>query len=393
MALLNWGNALSQAGKGMATVGLEGVKATMEQDKIRLAADLAAKEGILSDTRRAEAALDLAGKQGEIAAEAARTLADVNTASAQELKDRSLAEIAARNKGPEALAALMNAQSNKALNDFTLTNARELKVLQTNLKNITGTDAAAESRRLDIKAQISAQSATAATIAADRTGAIALLSTTGIELSRATEKRNMAAATLAFDPTNPDARAALDSAIETERYAFSNYQGSVENAKRNVAGFQPSPISTLGTGTGTGTGTPAPAPAPAPGAGAGTAKPAALPLFKGQPVTEAPGVLTRIGTSVTNALAAQGRRETDMAEAAARPYYKAAADEINAAFNNKREVRIPGGVPRLKSVMNFDPKLLDPVVRDYAARLPKPGSSSALTPNTDDDPIGLRNGR
>jgi len=52
MALLNWGNALSQAGKGLATVGLEGVKATLEQDKIRLAAKLAEEATIRGEERK-----------------------------------------------------------------------------------------------------------------------------------------------------------------------------------------------------------------------------------------------------------------------------------------------------------------------------------------------------
>jgi hypothetical protein len=52
MALLNWGNALSQAGKAMATVGLEGVKSTLEQDKIRLAADLAEQSTIRAEDRK-----------------------------------------------------------------------------------------------------------------------------------------------------------------------------------------------------------------------------------------------------------------------------------------------------------------------------------------------------
>ena len=52
MALLNWGNALSEAGKSMQTMGLEGVKSVLEQDKIRLADELASKREETSDIRR-----------------------------------------------------------------------------------------------------------------------------------------------------------------------------------------------------------------------------------------------------------------------------------------------------------------------------------------------------
>lgn len=52
MGLLNWGNALSEAGKSMQTMGLEGVKSVLEQDKIRLADELASKREETSDIRR-----------------------------------------------------------------------------------------------------------------------------------------------------------------------------------------------------------------------------------------------------------------------------------------------------------------------------------------------------
>lgn len=279
MALLNWGNALSQAGKAMATVGLEGVKSTLEQDKVRLAADLAAKEGALSDERRATAALGLANLQGEIAATAASTLfgnqqtaaatlVQTNKDAAAELQKSALALQAARDKSPEALATLLNAQSAKALNDFNLVNAKTLTGLQDELKKVTGTDAAAEAQRAEIKSRISAQGTTAATIAADRTGATALLAATGAELSRATTERTKAAAALAAgDPTEPNAIAALDAAIETEKYASSVYKSAVEHGSRNIPGFKPPPIPILGAPA---SGTPAPGTGPpAPGAGNG----------------------------------------------------------------------------------------------------------------------------
>ena len=52
MALLNWGNALAEAGKSMQTMGLEGVKSVLEQDKIRLADELASKREEARDIRQ-----------------------------------------------------------------------------------------------------------------------------------------------------------------------------------------------------------------------------------------------------------------------------------------------------------------------------------------------------
>jgi hypothetical protein len=49
MGLLNWGNALSEAGKSMQTMGLEGVKSVLEQDKIRLADELAGKRQAVTE--------------------------------------------------------------------------------------------------------------------------------------------------------------------------------------------------------------------------------------------------------------------------------------------------------------------------------------------------------
>jgi hypothetical protein len=52
MGLLNWGNAISEAGKSMQTMGLEGVKSVLEQDKIRLADELASKREEARDIRQ-----------------------------------------------------------------------------------------------------------------------------------------------------------------------------------------------------------------------------------------------------------------------------------------------------------------------------------------------------
>lgn len=63
MALLNWGNALAEAGKSMQTMGLEGVKSVLEQDKIRLADELAGKRQAVTEAglnKRSEA--EIAGR-------------------------------------------------------------------------------------------------------------------------------------------------------------------------------------------------------------------------------------------------------------------------------------------------------------------------------------------
>ena len=43
MGMLNWSSAFSEAGKAIGVMGIEGVKASLEQDKIKLADELAGK--------------------------------------------------------------------------------------------------------------------------------------------------------------------------------------------------------------------------------------------------------------------------------------------------------------------------------------------------------------
>jgi hypothetical protein len=63
MALLNWGNALAEAGKSMQTMGLEGVKSVLEQDKIRLADELAGKRQAVTEAGlNARSAAETAGR-------------------------------------------------------------------------------------------------------------------------------------------------------------------------------------------------------------------------------------------------------------------------------------------------------------------------------------------
>lgn len=52
MGMLNWGGAFSAAGGAVAAVGFEGVKASLEQDKIRLADQLAGTREERGDVRR-----------------------------------------------------------------------------------------------------------------------------------------------------------------------------------------------------------------------------------------------------------------------------------------------------------------------------------------------------
>lgn len=181
MALLNWGNALSQAGKAMATVGLEGVKATMEQDKVRLAADLAAKEGLLSDERRANSAIALAGKQGEIAATAATERAKVDrdvvteartfTASLNDKNNKAGQDYLAGTRAlkladPVSQAAIQASRDESALNVLKLENGKKLSVAQTERADATTPEAIA---RADQK--IRSLTATSETL--NQTGALA----------------------------------------------------------------------------------------------------------------------------------------------------------------------------------------------------------------------------
>ena len=242
MALLNWGNALSQAGKAMATVGLEGVKATMEQDKVRLAADLAAKEGILSDERKAKSAIALAGTQGDIAATAASTLAGVNTETAKQLAatNQLTAEalVKAKREDPAELAALNASLSARALNEFTLSTAKAVNNVQTQLAAITGTDPASMSQKALLKQQLTAMGTTAASISADKTGAAALYTSSAAKYIGATAERVKAAAALNLDPENADAKEASRAAIDAEQDTKRIYDAAVNYLRETNPEFK-----------------------------------------------------------------------------------------------------------------------------------------------------------
>jgi len=239
MALLNWGNALSQAGKAMAAAGLEGVKSTLEQDKVRLASSLAAENEKASDARRAESATSLATLQAGFSATAAETRADVDINTAKALaetnKATALAYEKATNNSPQALAQLNASNSAKALADFTLKNETAVKGLQERLAGLSDDDLTGKA---DLKQQITALGTTAATIAADKTNATALYVSSAQELSRATNARTTAAARLALDPTNPDGISASTAAIESEQFAKSNHSAAVVYLQKMNPNFE-----------------------------------------------------------------------------------------------------------------------------------------------------------
>ena len=238
MALLNWGNALSQAGKAMATVGLEGVKATMEQDKVRLAADLAAKEGILSDERKAKSAIALAGTQGDIAATAATALAETAKQLAATNKLTAEALVKAKREDPAELAALNASLSARALNEFTLSNAKAVNNVQTQLAAITGTDPASMSQKALLKQQLTAMGTTAASISADKTGAAALYTSSAAKYIGATAERVKAAAALNLDPENADAKEASRAAIDAEQDTKRIYDAAVNYLRETNPEFK-----------------------------------------------------------------------------------------------------------------------------------------------------------
>ena len=101
MALLNWGNALAEAGKSMATMGLEGVKSVLEQDKIRLADQLATEREATSDYRKQGFAREnlqtaetirRAGKQADIDIETNPANVQARVTAANTLSSGTLAQ-------------------------------------------------------------------------------------------------------------------------------------------------------------------------------------------------------------------------------------------------------------------------------------------------------------
>jgi hypothetical protein len=227
----------------MATVGLEGVKATMEQDKVRLAADLAAKEGILSDERKAKSAIALAGTQGDIAATAATALAGVNkdTAAAKVTADINSALALANT--PEAKARVLASNALAAKANWDLEGGRVERSLQNQLAAVKDTDPNAEARRADITRQIAAHAKTGASINLDKTGAISLINTTGAEVNRAsttagTLARAYAATVKALEP-DQDLKDQFNAANIYLEEAQRAHAGAIGYAKDMIPGFKP----------------------------------------------------------------------------------------------------------------------------------------------------------
>jgi len=139
MALLNFGNAIASFGKATAALGLDSVKATLEQDKIRLAAELAADENLLSDERKAKSAIALAGKQGDIAATAATALVQADKDKIKAAQDFT-ASFADPNNKPvqdylKGVTAFADADPAKRAQIYASNSAAALDILKT--KNLT----------------------------------------------------------------------------------------------------------------------------------------------------------------------------------------------------------------------------------------------------------------
>jgi hypothetical protein len=366
----------------MATVGLEGVKATMEQDKIRLAADLAEQSTIRAEDRKwtnEQAQQPIRAKWALDAVKAARQ-SEIDVASDPANVDKI---IAAKRSEAVALDQIQSDIDKQHANDplwkaaqlvkydasnpyaasdaaykNIMTRAETLKLnTAISIRDLTS-KIAAETDPVKKQALVAEREAKSWSIEGDRAVLIAgRQERTAIGVTLASQQSDLAKMKLGgAGDDDPD--------VVNARSTIAYYQKVLTKLTKEAYPEVEVPKPR--------TGTPAPAP------GAGTAKPGALPNSGTRTVTETPGVLSRIGTSVTNALAAQGRMETDTANAASRSTYAAFADEINAAFKNKTKVVLPaGGVNILKSVMAFDPELLDPSARDYAAGLSKPGITGA----------------
>jgi len=102
MGMLNWSNAFSMAGGAIATVGLEGVKASLEQDRIRLADQLAGAREATGDERRAaiaeKAAVSAAAREPATAAARENGILGVRAEASDNARKQEIREIAAAQK-------------------------------------------------------------------------------------------------------------------------------------------------------------------------------------------------------------------------------------------------------------------------------------------------------
>ena len=328
MALLNFGNAIAGFGKAAAALGLESVKATLEHDKVRLAAELAAEEGIRSDKRRADSATALAG---------------VNTAKDTAAFDRSVITaqnlVKAQNKSPQALAQMNASLATEALATHTLTATKALNKLQTDLSNITDTAPLdlqgrdAKAQRADLKRQISALQTTNASIAADKTGAIARYAAASKTYTEAVKEQRLAATAVGIAATNdPAAAATLKTANDFVAASKINIALATEymrltNPDANIESLVPAPDPEEPVGD------PGKAAAPGSAATPGNAPPRVDTLLDGTPITEMPSPTRKAfdaTKSFLNSVAyAVGEAEQNRVIIENASTYKAIADELN----------------------------------------------------------------
>ena len=353
MALLNWGNALSQAGKAMATVGLEGVKSTLEQDKIRLAADLAEQSAERAETRREEADIRAEdrkwtneqaqqpiraswvkqAKQDEIDLAAdPRNLDKINAAKRSEAiaLDETLSDIDKKHADDPLWKAAQRVKYD-ALNPYAasdaayrniMTSAEKFKLdTATSIKDLTS-KIAAETDPTKRQALVDEREAKAWSIEGDRAERLASRAErasvgTYIASQQTELARLKQAGALDNDPD-----------VEAIRSSLPGFQSLYKRLTEEA--YPDLKVPDPGTA------------APAPGAGTGTATPEAPDkrdtLPDGTPITEAlsgPGrVLRAVGVNINKAVTAGSERVMDEAIANMAPTYKAAADEINRGIEN-----------------------------------------------------------
>lgn len=168
MSLLNWSNALSMAGGAAAQVGLEGVKATLEEDKIKLADQLATTREITRDERQEK--YKVAGEERGLISRAKerQAVVDETVANAPRLREVKVADAVAAHKAqlefdtdPKNVEAKAKAEAAKAkvLATSAAETTAELLKDPAYLKNL---EALTMAQHPEKRAQIAASMASAA---------------------------------------------------------------------------------------------------------------------------------------------------------------------------------------------------------------------------------------
>lgn len=168
MSLLNWSNALSMAGGAAAQVGLEGVKATLEEDKIKLADQLATTREITRDERQEK--YKVAGEERGLISRAKerQAVVDETVANAPRLREVKVADAVAAHKAqldfdtdPKNVEARANAKvlSDKVVAQGAAATTAELMQDPNYLKNL---EALTMAQHPEKRAQIAAAMASAA---------------------------------------------------------------------------------------------------------------------------------------------------------------------------------------------------------------------------------------